>query len=102
MAGNNLLTKICPENMWNMTGNCKVISKSSNIHSKRHLTIIQPTYKHLQCFSDIYNSFTQKQASFTVTPPRHGEAQDLEGGYETLRHAQDVISTSGTLVQIGM
>jgi len=22
---------------------------------------------------------TQKQASFTVSPPRHGEAQDLEG-----------------------
>jgi hypothetical protein len=48
-----------------MRGNCKVISKSSNIHSKRQLTIIQPSYKHLQC---IYSSSTQKQASFTVTP----------------------------------
>jgi hypothetical protein len=41
------------------------------------------------------------KASFTVTPPRHGEAQDLEGGYVTLVHAQNFISTSETLVQIG-
>jgi hypothetical protein len=102
MAGNNVLTKRCPENMWNMTGNCKVISKSSNIHSKRQLTIIQPSYQHFYYVSDIYNTSTQKQAPFIVTPPRHGEAQDLEGGYVTLCHAQDVISTSETLVQIGM
>jgi hypothetical protein len=45
---------------------------------------------------------TQKQALFTVTPPRHGEAQDLEGGYVTLVPSQNFISTSKTLVQIGM
>jgi hypothetical protein len=45
---------------------------------------------------------TQKQASFTVTHPRRGEAQDLEGGYVTLALAQNFISTSETLVQIGM
>jgi len=45
---------------------------------------------------------TQKQASFTVSPPRHGEAQDLEGRYVTLAFSQNFISTSKTLVQIGM
>jgi hypothetical protein len=45
---------------------------------------------------------TQKQASFTVSPPRHDEAQDLEGGYVILALSQNFISTSETLVQIGM
>ncbi len=43
-----------------------------------------------------------KQTSFTVAPPRHDEAQDLEGGYVILTHAQNFISTSETLVQIEM
>jgi len=45
---------------------------------------------------------TQKQASFTLSPPCHGEAQDLEGGYVTLALSQNFISTSKTLIQIGM
>jgi len=60
------------------------------------------SYKHLKCFPDIQNISTQKQASFSVSPPRHGEAQDLEGGYVTLVLSQNFISTSKTLVQIGM
>jgi hypothetical protein len=46
--------------------------------------------------------YTQKQASFTVSPPRHSEVQDLEGGYVTLALSQNFISTSKTLIQIGM
>jgi len=37
---------------------------------------MQPSYKHLKYFPDIYNMSTQKQAPFTVAPPRHDEAQD--------------------------
>jgi hypothetical protein len=85
-----------------MMGNCKINSMCSNTHSKCEHTIIQSCCKNSKCFSDLYSNSTQKQASFTVTPPRHGEAQDLEGGYVILPHAQDFISTSGTLVQIGM
>jgi hypothetical protein len=33
----------------------------------------------LQSLPDTYNMSTQKQAPFTVTPPRHGEAQDWRG-----------------------
>ena len=43
------------------------------------LKTFQSCYKHLKYFPDIYNMSTQKQASFTVTPPRHGEAQDWRG-----------------------
>jgi len=49
------------------------------IYSKCYLKIIQSFYKHLKCFPDIYNMSTQKQASFTVSPPRHDEAQDWRG-----------------------
>jgi hypothetical protein len=63
-----------------MRGNFKIISTFSNIYSQRQVKIMQFSYKHLKCFPDIYNMSTQKQAPFTVTPPRHGEAQDLEGG----------------------
>ena len=41
--------------------------------------IMHPPYKHLKCFPDVYNMSTQRQAPFTVTPPRHGEAQDWRG-----------------------
>jgi len=37
------------------------------------------SYKHLKRFPDIHNMSTQKQAPFTVTPPRRGEAQDWRG-----------------------
>jgi hypothetical protein len=37
---------------------------------------------------------TQKQAPFTVTPPRRDEAQDWRGGYVTLALVQNFISTS--------
>ena len=40
---------------------------------------MQFSYKHLKCLPDIYNMSTQKQATFTVTPPHHGEAQDWRG-----------------------
>jgi hypothetical protein len=43
------------------------------------IKIFQSPYIHLKCLPDIYNKSTQKQASFTVTPPRHGEAQDRRG-----------------------
>ena len=64
-----------------MGGNFKIISTFSNvyIYSKCYLKIIQSFYKHLKCFPDIYNMSTQKQASFTVSPPRHDEAQDWRG-----------------------
>ena len=67
-----------------------------------HVKIMQSSYKHLKYFPDIYNLSTQKQAPFTVTPPRHDEAQDWRGGYVTLALVQNFISTSETLVQIGM
>jgi hypothetical protein len=63
---------------------------------------MQCSCEHLKCFLDIYNMSTQKQASFTVSPPRHSKVQDLEGGYVTLALAQNFISTFETLVQIGM
>jgi hypothetical protein len=85
-----------------MTGNCEVNSKSSNIRPKCQLKIIQSSYNYLKYFSDMYSSFAWKQASFTVTSPRQGKAQDLEGGYVTLRHAQGFIFTSKTLFQTGM
>ena len=44
-----------------------------------HVKIMQSSYKHLKYFPDIYNLSTQKQAPFTVTPPRHDEAQDWRG-----------------------
>jgi hypothetical protein len=66
--------------VWNMTGNFKINSVSSNVHSKCEHTIIQSCCQHSKCLSDVYSNSTQKQASFTVTPPRHVEAQDLEGG----------------------
>jgi len=37
------------------------------------------SYKHLKYFPDVYKMSTQKQAPFTVTPPRHDEAQDWRG-----------------------
>ena len=84
-----------------MGGNFKINSLFSNIYTQCQVKIMQSSYKHLKCFPDIYSMSTQKQASFTVTPPRHGEAQDLEGGgYVILALAQDFISTSATLVQI--
>jgi len=61
------------------------------------------SYKLLKCFPDIYNMSAQKQAPFTVTPPRPGEAQDWRGGgYVILALAQNFMSTSATLVQIVM
>ena len=63
-----------------MGGNFKIISTFSNTYSQCQVKIMQSSYKHLKCFPDIYNMSKQKQASFTVTPPRRGEAQDLEGG----------------------
>ena len=83
-----------------MGGNFKIISTFSNIYSQCQVKIMQSSYKHLKCFPDIYNMSKQKQASFTITPTRRGEAQDLEGGYVILAHAQNFISTSVTLVQI--
>jgi len=56
-----------------------------------HVKIMQSSYKHLKYLPDIYNLSTQKQAPFTVTPPRHDEAL-----------VQNFISTSETLAQIGM
>jgi len=43
------------------------------------LKIFWSSYEQLKCLPDIYNMPTQKQASFTVTPPRHVEAQDKRG-----------------------
>jgi len=40
---------------------------------------MQSSYKHLKYFPDVYNMSTHKQAPFTVTPPRHDEAQDRRG-----------------------
>jgi hypothetical protein len=57
----------------------KIISPISNAYSKWQLKIMQCSYKHLKCLPAIYNRSTLKQASFTVTPPRHGEAQDWRG-----------------------
>ena len=84
-----------------MGQNFKIMSPFSNVYSQCQVKIMQFSYRHLKCFPDIYSMSTQKQASFTVTPPRHGEAQDWrgEGGYVILAHAQNFISTSGTLVQ---
>jgi len=62
-----------------MGGKLKIISTFSNLYSKWQLKIMQSFYKHLKCFPDIHNMSKQKQASFTVTPPRHGEAQDWRG-----------------------
>ena len=63
-----------------MGGNFKIISTFTNIYSQCQVKTMHFAYKHLKCFPDIYNMSTQKQASFTVTPPRHGEAQDWRGG----------------------
>jgi len=43
------------------------------------IKIFESSYKHSKCLPDIYNMSRQKQTSFTVTPPRHGEAQDWRG-----------------------
>ena len=48
-------------------------------YSKYQLKIMQCSYGHLKCLPDIYSMSTYKQASFTVTPPRHDEAQDWRG-----------------------
>ena len=62
-----------------MGQNFKIISIFSNVYSQCQVKIMQFSYKHLKCFPDIYNMSTQKQASYTVTPPRQGEAQDWSG-----------------------
>ena len=63
---------------------------------------MQSSYKHLKYFPDTNSMSTQKQTPSTVSPPRHDEAQDMEGGYVILTHAQNFISTSETLAQIEM
>ena len=55
--------------------NFKIISTFSIVYSQCQVKIMQFSYKHLKCFPDIHNMFTQKQASFTVTPPHHGETE---------------------------
>jgi len=40
------------------------------------LKLTKSSNKHLKYFPDIYNMSTLRQATFTVTPPRHDETQD--------------------------
>ena len=63
---------------------------------------MQSSYKHLKYFPDTHNMPTQKQTPSTISPPRHDEAQDMEGGYVILVLVQNFISTSETLVQTEM
>ena len=85
-----------------MRRNFKNITTFSNVYSNCQLQIMQSSYKHLKYIPDTYNMSTQKQTPSTVSSPRHDEAQDMEGGYVILTHAQNFISTSETPVQIEM
>jgi hypothetical protein len=49
------------------------------VYTKCQLKIMHSSYKHLKYSPGVYNISTQKQAPFTVTPPRHDEAQDWRG-----------------------
>jgi hypothetical protein len=51
-----------------MGGNFKIISAFSNIYSQRQFKIMQFSYKHLKCITDIYSMSTQKQASLLLHP----------------------------------
>ena len=82
--------------------NFKIITTFSNVHSNCQLQIMHSSYKHLKYIPDTYNVSTQNQTPSTISPPCHDEAQDMEGGYVILTHAQNFISTSETPVQIEM